>query len=261
VVVDWIEVWSREYWREYLGRLGGAVGEAVQKLCMRVPQRAFCFSRLQRAHLQEGGLRGAVTIVDGLFDGEPPAEFAEAEPLVVYAGRQIPEKRAPSVVPAIALARADIPELRGIVFGDGPDYERVREAIASAGLQDAVDAPGFVGSEQVESAIRRALCLVLPSRREGYGLVVVEALAAGTPAVVVRGADNAATELVEDGVNGFMAGSAAPEDLADAIVRVHRAGPALRASTRDWYARNARRLSLDASLATVAAAYARRASC
>jgi glycosyltransferase involved in cell wall biosynthesis len=260
LVVDWIEVWSREYWREYLGRVGGAVGEAVQRLCMRVPQQAFCFSRLQRDRLQGGGLRGAVTIVDGLFDGKPPTVFAEAEPLVVYAGRHIPEKRAPSVVPAIALARADIPELRGIVFGDGPDYERVLEAIAAHGVQGVVDAPGFVGSEQVDSAIRRALCLVLPSRREGYGLVVVEASAAGTPAVVVRGEDNAATELVEEGVNGFIATSASPADLADSIVRVHRAGAALRESTAAWYARNAQRLSLAGSLDIVARAYARRPS-
>jgi glycosyltransferase involved in cell wall biosynthesis len=127
-------------------------------------------------------------------------------------------------------------------------------------VQGVVDAPGFVGSEQVDSAIRRALCLVLPSRREGYGLVVVEASAAGTPAVVVRGEDNAAVELVEDGVNGFVAASAAPEDLADAIVRVHRAGAALRESTAAWYARNAQRLSLAGSLDIVARAYARRPS-
>ena len=55
------------------------------------------------------------------------------------------------------------------------------------------------------------MCLVLPSRREGYGLVVVEAAALGTPSVVVRGPDNAATELVEDGKNGFVAPSADPE--------------------------------------------------
>ena len=69
---------------------------------------------------------------------------------------------------------------------------------------------------------------MLPSRREGYGLVVVEACAAGTPAVVVADPDNAATELIEEGVNGFVAASASPQDLAAAILRVRDAGPALR---------------------------------
>ena len=51
--------------------------------------------------------------------------------------------------------------------------------------------------------MRRALCLLLTSRREGYGLVVVEAASHGTPSVVVAGEDNAATELIEEGVNGI----------------------------------------------------------
>jgi glycosyltransferase involved in cell wall biosynthesis len=87
-------------------------------------------------------------------------------------------------------------------------------------------------------------------------MVVIEAAARGTPSVVVREPDNAAVELVEDGVNGVVAASASPEDLAAAIARVHAAGPALRTSSAEWFARNAKRLSLGASLDAVAAAYA-----
>ena len=57
--------------------------------------------------------------------------------------------------------------------------------VRSHGLEDAVEVPGFVEHGRVDAALRRALCLALPSRREGYGLVVVEACAAGTPSVVV----------------------------------------------------------------------------
>ena len=123
-------------------------------------------------------------------------------------------------------------------------------------MSDVVDAPGFVGADEVRDALRRALCLVLPSRREGYGLVVVEAAALGTPSVVVEGPDNAATELVEEGVNGIVAPSAEPIDLADAIVRVHEGGASLRRSTASWFERNERRLSLEASVEQVLEAYA-----
>src|ERR1700730_5928436 len=58
LVVDWHEVWSRAYWREYLGALGGRIGYAVQLLCARLPQHAFCFSRLHAARLRAEGLRG-----------------------------------------------------------------------------------------------------------------------------------------------------------------------------------------------------------
>jgi glycosyltransferase involved in cell wall biosynthesis len=256
LVVDWFELWSEEYWREYLGGAGGRVGAAVQALCLHVRQHAFCFARLTAERLRAGGLRGEVTVLRGLYAGpeSPPAPLP-SEPLVVFAGRHIPEKNAPAVVPAVGLARERVPALRGRVLGDGPDRDAVLAAIAHHGLRDVVDAPGFVPTEQVERDLARALCLVLPSRREGYGLVVVEAASVGTPSVLVRAPDNAATELVEEGVNGFVARSASPEDLADAIVRVHAGGAGLRASTADWFARNAPALSVDASLDAVAASY------
>ena len=127
--------------------------------------------------------------------------------------------------------------------------------IAELAVGDAVEAPGFVTPDEVESSIREALCLLLPSRREGYGLVVVEASAAGTPSIVVRDPDNAATELIEDGENGFVAPTASPEDLAAAIVRIDEAGDELRRATAAWFRRNSRRLSLESSLEKVLAAY------
>ena len=257
LVVDWFELWSRAYWREYLGPVGGRVGEAVQRLCLAPRQHAFCFAEMTAQRLRAAGLRGEAQILRGLYSGPATAQAPlPAEPLVVFAGRHIPEKRAPAVVPAVALARVQVPELAAHILGDGPDRDAVLAAIATQGLDDVVTAPGFVPSEEVERDLARALCLVLPSRREGYGLVVVEAAALGTPTVLVRDPDNAATELIEDGVNGFVAPSAEPEALASAIVRVHEAGAALRASTSEWFTRNAHALSLDASLDAVTRSYA-----
>ena len=186
------------------------------------------------------------------------AQPEPAEPMVVFAGRLIPEKQATAVVPAVALARERIPELQATIFGDGPERAALLRLIDESGLDGAIRAPGFVAGELVEDAVKRALCLLFPSRREGYGLVVVEAAAVGTPTVVVDGPDNAAAELVEDGVNGFVAKSADPEDLGDAILRVHQAGPALRESTADWFRRNRKRLSLETSVERVLAVYGRR---
>jgi glycosyltransferase involved in cell wall biosynthesis len=221
-----------------------------------VPQRAFCFSRLHVERLREEGLRVEPTVLDGEYAGSLEARPAgPAQQEVVFAGRHIPEKRAPALVPAFARARERLPGLRLKVYGDGPERSEVLWLVDRLGLGDVAEVPGFVDSDHVEKALRSALCMVLPSRREGYGLVVVEASAQGTPSVVVRDGDNAATELVEEGVNGFIAPSAEPDDLADAIVRVHEAGQPLRDSTAAWFARNAERLSIDRSLDIVAAAY------
>ena len=257
LVVDWHEVWTKAYWREYLGGAAGRIGWLVQELCLRAPQRAFCFSQLHARRLREEGVRGEVTALEGEYDGPLEGASAQpAEPVAVFAGRHIPEKRVPNLIPAIALARDEIPDLRCVVFGDGPERAEVQRRVVEHGLEDAVEIAGFVEPARIEETLRSALCLVLPSRREGYGLVVVEAAAAATPSVVVRDPDNAATELVDEGVNGFIADTASPEDLAAAIVAVHRAGFELRESTAEWFARNAERLSLTRSLETVADAYA-----
>jgi glycosyltransferase involved in cell wall biosynthesis len=160
-----------------------------------------------------------------------------------------------AVVHAVAKARETIPELRGAIYGDGPERSKVLAAIAEHGLEDVVDAPGFVDEQVIEDALARALCLVLPSRREGYGLVVVETLSKGTPVVLVRGQDNASTELIEEGKNGLIAPSASAGDLAASIARVNEAGPELRVSTLASFVENAGRCSLQESLETVSAAY------
>ena len=254
--VDWHEIWSRTYWRRYLGAFGGRIGWAIQRLCVRTPQQAFCFSRLYERRLHEERVRGPVVVLEGQFEGRAAAEPEPADPVVVFAGRHIPEKRPAALVPAIARARETIPSLQGAIYGDGPERALVLDSIAAHGLQGVVEAPGFVDAAVVEKALKRALCLALPSSREGYGLVVLEAMSCGTPVVVVQGEDNAASEFVEEGNNGFVVTTASPGDLADAIVDVHRAGSRLRNTTLAWFERNAGRLSLEGSLDVVLARYA-----
>jgi glycosyltransferase involved in cell wall biosynthesis len=257
LVVDWFEVWSDSYWREYLGAAGGRVGALVQRACVRVRQRAFCFSELHAARLREEGLRGEPIVLRGLFaESVEPSPPRVPDPVVLFAGRLIPEKQAPIGVAAVALARERIDGLRATFFGDGPDRAELQRTIARLGLEGVVAAPGFADAQTLDREMRRALCLLLPSRREGYGLVVLEAAARGTPSVVVAGEDNAATELIVDGVNGAIAERSDAATIAEAIIRVADAGQAMRESTARWFAENAERLSLERSLRVVLDSYA-----
>jgi glycosyltransferase involved in cell wall biosynthesis len=241
-------------------------------LCARLPQRAFCFSQLHAKRLRGEGLRGEVTVLRGQYAGRPDAQRADAgapaagevlavdpfaEPTVVFAGRLIPEKRAPLGVAGVATARARIPNLRGVFFGDGPERDALTQAIAALGADGYISAPGFAASTELELRLRGALCMLLPSSREGYGMIVVEACAAGTPSIVVAADDNAATELIEDSVNGVIAARADAQTIADAIVAVHAAGPAMRTTTAAWFEANAQKLSLESSLKAVLASYRR----
>ncbi len=266
---DWYEVWSPEYWRQYVGGPQAHIARAVQRACARVPQQAFVFSGLHSRRLTTEGLRRTPTVLWGEWAtnadtaGEPTPPPPRADegrsstgPQVVFVGRHIPEKRAPLAVEAIVLAARQIPGLTGVIFGDGPQRSQVLATIDRLDAHATVTAPGFVDAGQLHAAFAGALCLLAPTRREGYGLVVVEAAALGVPVVLAAGPDNAAVELVDDGVNGFVCPEDTSQALAAAIVRVHAGGPALRASSAAWHAAHLHRVAEQDPLARILAAYA-----
>jgi glycosyltransferase involved in cell wall biosynthesis len=261
LIVDWHEVWGRDYWLSYLGPVKGRIGFAVERLCVRLPDQSFTFSRLAEGRLRKYGHRAPIVRLTGEFAEDAKARRMlerprqEGPPLVVSAGRHIPEKRVPSVPAAVAEARRELPDLTCVILGDGPEADPIRARVCELGLEGVVEMPGRVPPERVASEIAHASCLLHPSEREGYGMVVVEAASLGTPSVVVEGTENAATELVEPGVNGFIAGSAEPAELAEAVVRVIEAGAELRQSTLEWYWRNREALSIEGSLAKVEDSY------
>jgi glycosyltransferase involved in cell wall biosynthesis len=257
VVTDWIEVWSDEYWQSYLGRIGGRIGAAVQILCIRLTTSAFTLSELSAKSLRKRGYRNRLVILKGLSTTAsiPTQLQLQREPLVVFAGRHIPEKHVTAIPAAIDLARRQIPGLRAVIFGDGPERARVIAEVNRLGLEDVVHCQGIVPWAEVDEAIGRAMCLILPSQREGYGSVVIEAIARGTPAIVVQGPDNAATSLIVENVNGFVSSSADPSMLADQILKIHRAGPELVSRTYGWFRQQADGIGIEASIAQIEEAY------
>jgi glycosyltransferase involved in cell wall biosynthesis len=93
--------------------------------------------------------------------------------------------------------------------------------------------------QEVARALDEATCLVLPSRSEGLGRVIIEAFLRGRPVVAMR--VGGIRDVVEDGLNGILVDS--DDELADALVRVlgdrrlaERLGAAARASAERWIA-------------------------
>jgi glycosyltransferase involved in cell wall biosynthesis len=259
LVVDWPEVWTRAYWRRYAGPVAGTIGWLVQRACVRVWHTAHCMSRLHAERLVAEGYRGTPEILPGLYAGpvDPvPADLVDAA-LVVYAGRHVREKRVDALVRGFARAHERRPELHLELYGDGPEGARVAALVEELGLGSSVKMLGRRPEQEVADAMGRAACMATASEREGYGLVVVEAAARGTPSVVVAGPENAATELVADDVNGIVAPNASPDSLAAALIHVLDAGQDLRSSTVRWFADNATTLQIDRSLELVLAGYAR----
>lgn len=259
VFCEWLEWLTPEYWRSYGGRIGGGLGRLVQRLCLRLSPEAFAFSDLVESRLRAAGLRGELHRLTGLWSGErldgARGAAADGAPLVLFAGRHVPDKRVTVLPDAVALARRAQPALHAVIVGDGPERQHVLERVHDLGLDGVVETPGFIERETLESLFRRAACVVSPSVRDGHGMVVPEAAAAGVPVVVSRSPDSAATELVEEGVNGAVAAGSSPQDVADAILRVVGGGEALRRRTAEWFERNAGELSMASSIERVRRVY------
>jgi glycosyltransferase involved in cell wall biosynthesis len=257
LVVDWHEVWTRAYWRRYAGLVTGTVGWLVQRACIRVRQRAYCMSRMNARRLVAEGFEGEPIVLPGIYAGPATATASEkVDPtLVVFAGRHVREKRIGELVRGFARAREQRPDLRLEIYGNGPERGRVESLVRDLDVGASVWVAGHRPEEEVGAALARAACLATASEREGYGLVVVEAAARGTPSVIVAGPENGAVELVSEGDNGAVAANAEPDELASAILRVLQAGPMLRESTTRWFEEHASRLRIDASLQLVSEGY------
>ncbi len=238
VVVDWLEVWRRPQWVEYSGAVTGTIAWILQRVAIAASPLATCHSALSARRLRAEGLRSEPLVSAGLIgrDAAPAAAHSAARPpFVLYAGRHIPDKQVEALPAAVSRAREQLPELRLVVLGDGPSTDAVRRAVTAADGEDWTRMPGFVEQHELDTLMGDAACLVNPSRREGYGLVVVESSRHGTPVVLVEHEGNASIELVEEGVNGHIASSASPEHLGSAIVDSVLGGDGLRSSTSAWY--------------------------
>jgi glycosyltransferase involved in cell wall biosynthesis len=117
--------------------------------------------------------------VDAAFSPDGPR--AEGPPYALFVGTLQPRKDPLAAVEALALVDTD---LRLVLAGpDKGDGERARRVAERLGVDGRVEFAGHVDKEELARLYRGAACLVLPSRYEGFGLPVLEAMASGTPVV------------------------------------------------------------------------------
>jgi phosphatidylinositol alpha-1,6-mannosyltransferase len=109
-----------------------------------------------------------------------------------------------------------VPDARLVCVGEGDDVSRLRDKAASAGVASKVMFSGFVDAGSLAGIYRHAAMLAMPSRREGFGLVYIEAMAAGLPCS--GSIHDAASEVVVDGETGYLVDQDDRETLADRIV-------------------------------------------
>jgi len=212
LVVTWHEVWG-DYWYDYLGRRG-VFGKAVERLAAGLTDHHVAVSPSTARALAGLGVAGPVPVVPNGIDLSRIAAVAPAaeEWDVIFTGRLIREKNIDLLLRALVTVREEVPDLRALVVGDGPERPVLEALARDLGLDGAVTFTGFLPDyESVIAAMKASKVFVLPSTREGFGIAALEAMACGVPVVTTDHPGNAARDLIVPGVNGFCSGLSAGE--------------------------------------------------
>ncbi len=169
--------------------------------------------------LQSFGVESPVEVIPNGIDLAPFQTVAEAraraelgladhDRVLIYVGRLAPEKNLTFLMRAFVGAQSAVENLHLLLVGDGPEADNLRDRAALAGVSDRVHFLGAVPYEAVPGLLKLADAFVTASLTEVHPLSLIEALAAGLPAlgIVSPGIE----DTIVDGANGFLC----PNDIA-----------------------------------------------
>jgi glycosyltransferase involved in cell wall biosynthesis len=169
------------------------------------------------ATLREYGYKGPYDVVENGIDLKPHAninpirdkgavhlEMPEGTIVGLYVGQHVLEKNLEFLIRSLPAVMHAVPEFRMVFVGQGYAKPKLQELAAELGIADRILFHGVVHDrELIKSIYARADVFLFPSLYDNAPLVVREAAAFRTPAVLLRGAT--AAEVIKDGENGFLA--------------------------------------------------------
>jgi len=166
-----------------------AIGYAIEPVYLRTYRRApvLTFSESTRTDLVRLGFRGEIIVVPpGIESFDVPATAKGPDPTFIYVGRIAPSKRVHDIVEAFAMFRHEQRRGRLLLIGTGPTryVQRLDRLAFRLGVSDCFVQCGWLRGDEKRLRMAEADALLMASAREGWGLVVTECNACGTPAVV-----------------------------------------------------------------------------
>lgn len=170
-----------------------------------------------RQYFRDHSVSTPISVVSGGIDlpaFTPAAERTEFD--VIFIGRLAPIKRVDLFVDMVAMLREENDGIRAAIVGDGAERGAIEEQIRAQNLGSNIELAGFQPNPL--EWLRRSRVFLLTSDSEGLSLALMEAMAAGLPAVVsdVGDLDN----LVVDGENGFLVKERSPDAFARKVSKL-----------------------------------------
>ena len=257
LVVTWHEVWGREYWCQYLGRVG-TLAWLLEWCVMRLPHHIIAASPQTAERLASAmGARAKVTTAPNGIDLASVRKSLgnEITTDIVLVNRLLPHKRVDMLLESLALLQDGGVKVSCRIIGDGPEGKYLRERAGALGIEGIVEFRSDVqDQESLYCLLKSSSVFVLPSAREGFGIAVLEAIACGLPVVTTSTPDNLAQHLVANSDRGVVCEPSA-RALAETIRKLVAGSSGLRSpmlSVDTWLDQ----YSWDATVEKVAAALA-----
>jgi len=231
MIITLHEVWG-DYWYEYLGS-AGIFGKLVERSMLALTDRYITVSKKTERDLQAIKKTPKSHIIPNGIDLNQITNVvkADVEVDVLFAGRLIKEKKVDLLIEALSRVVKTHPDIKCMVVGDGPERIKLEKLRDDLNLKGTLEFSGFMdGYNELIRTMKASKLLVLPSEREGFGMVVVEANACGIPVVVVDYPMNAAKDLVKNAKNGYIS-KPDPQELAKNIMEALKNGDKMRMSS------------------------------
>lgn len=255
LLITWHEVWG-SYWFEYMGSTG-MIGIAIEKLVGYLSACNVAVSETTREQLRATGIKGSIFIVPNGVDFEKirPIPPSSTRSDVIFSGRLIRDKHVDVLIGALGFLHKSYPDLKCTIIGRGPEEERLKAQVISENLEKNVEFVGFLKDpDDLIGLMKSSRVCVLPSTREGFGIVALEARACGIPVVTSDHPGNAIRDLAA--IGGVRIVPLTREDFAHAIEDMLSSfsapEPASLEGAWDWDAVTRKWLAVAGDLATPA---------
>ena len=199
IYVEWFELPERDFWIEEFGTLIGFLGHFIQQLSVRISDMNVCYLQSTYDQLTRIRKSRASTLrLPGIcMDSEKiiHQRVISGRKDISQIGRLTKDKQPILGLESVRQLRENGWNGHFHLVGSGPLESDVKIFINEHNMNQYVTAYGDVTEQSKRNILDKTAVLLHPSRREGFGLAIVEAAAAGIPAVLIRGANNKSTEL------------------------------------------------------------------
>lgn len=222
MIGTWHEVWGKAYWQKYVGSVKGTIASWVEQLSVFLPDEILAVSNMTEERLKKTlGCPKMIHVIPNGIDVQTISKVPAAKQhySLIFAGRLLSHKNVDVLLNAIAMVKKKLPKISAVIIGDGPEREKLLKLQHQLDLKQSVTfLPFHEDIADVYGLMKSAELFVLPSSREGFGIVALEAFACGVRVLTVNEPDNAAKELI-NAQNGEVV-DLQPNRMADKIIQM-----------------------------------------